>query len=76
MRGLTKYGIKILGFVLAVPFVTYGFLGLIRWLDLESVINEYLGLIGGYKNPVTAAIFVVIGMCLLYGLNTLANRMR
>jgi uncharacterized membrane protein YphA (DoxX/SURF4 family) len=74
--GLAKIGIKVLGIILAIPFITYGFLGLIRWLGLEATINNYLGVIGGYKNPVTAFILVVIGLCLLYGLNTLANRMR
>lgn len=73
---LAKVGIKALGVVLAIPFITYGFLGLIRWLGLEGVINTYLGVVGGYKNPVTAAVLVVIGLCLLYGLNAFANRMR
>lgn len=74
--GLAKIGIKALGIILAVPFITYGFLGLIRWSGLEDVINQYLGVIGGYKNPVTALILVIIGLCLLYGLNAFANRMR
>ena len=68
--------IKILAFVLAVPFVTYGFLGLIKALSLEGVIDTYLGMVGNYHNPVTALILVVIGGCLLYGLNALANRLR
>lgn len=74
--GLAKVGVKTVGVILAVPFITYGFLGLIRWLGLEGVIDDYLGVVGGYKNPVTAAVLVVIGLCLLYGLNSLANRMR
>jgi uncharacterized membrane protein YidH (DUF202 family) len=65
-----------LGFVLAVPFITYGFLGIIRFLQLENVIDSYLGLVGSYKNPVTAFILVVIGVCLVYGLNALSDKMR
>lgn len=68
--------IKITAFLLAVPFVTYGFLGLIKALSLEGVIDDYLGMVGNYQNPVTALILVVIGGCLLYGLNALANRLR
>jgi len=68
--------IKILAFVLAIPFVTYGFLGLIETLSLERVIDKYLGLVGNYHNPVTALILVVIGGCLMYGLNALANKIR
>ncbi|SKA69220.1 hypothetical protein [Desulfobaculum bizertense] len=71
-----KLFIKTLGFVLAVPFITYGFLGLIRFLRLEGLIDSYLGFVGSYKNPVTAFILVVIGLCLMYGLNALANKMR
>jgi len=67
--------IKIAAFVLAIPFVTYGFLGLIKALKLEGVIDDYLGMVGSYHNPVTAIILVVIGGCLLYGLNALANRL-
>lgn len=68
--------IKILAFVLAIPFVTYGFLGLIETLSLEQVIDKYLGLVGNYHNPVTALILVVIGGCLMYGLNALADKIR
>lgn len=68
--------IKILSFMLAVPFVTYGFLGLIESLSLEHWIDKYLGLVGNYHNPVTALILVVIGFCLIYGLNALANKLR
>ncbi|BBD08661.1 hypothetical protein [Desulfovibrio ferrophilus] len=68
--------IKILSFILAVPFVTYGFLGLIKTLSLEGPIDKYLGLVGNYHNPVTALILVVIGGCLIYGLNALANKIR
>lgn len=67
--------IKILAFVLAVPFVTYGFLGLIKAMRLEGIIDQYLGMVGNYHNPVTALILVVIGGCLLYGLNALASRL-
>ncbi|GAB6175859.1 hypothetical protein JCM16814_07500 [Desulfobaculum senezii] len=73
---MLKLFIKILGFVLAVPFITYGFLGIIRFLQLENVIDSYLGLVGSYKNPVTAFILVVIGVCLVYGLNALSDKMR
>ncbi|WP_028586378.1 hypothetical protein [Desulfocurvus vexinensis] len=68
--------IKALSFVLAIPFITYGFLGLIRAMRLEGVIDDYMGFIGSYRNPVTALILVVIGGCLLYGLNALASRIR
>ncbi|MFK4764279.1 hypothetical protein ACI3L3_05800 [Desulfobaculum sp. SPO524] len=73
---MLKLFIKILGFVLAVPFITYGFLGIIRFLQLENVIDSYLGLVGSYKNPVTAFILVIIGVCLVYGLNALSDKMR
>ncbi|NJB67612.1 uncharacterized membrane protein YidH (DUF202 family) [Desulfobaculum xiamenense] len=73
---MMKLLIKVLGFVLAVPFITYGFLGLIRFLRLENVIDSYLGLVGSYKNPVTAFILVVIGVCLVYGLNALSDKLR
>lgn len=68
--------IKILAFVLAIPFITYGFLGLIEAMRLEGVIDSYMGFIGSYRNPVTALILVVIGGCLLYGLNALAAKIR
>lgn len=71
-----KIVIKVMSFVLAIPFITYGFLGLIKALDLEGVIDSYLGFVGSYHNPVTAMILVVIGCCLIYGLNALANKMR
>lgn len=68
--------IKVLSFVLAIPFITYGFLGLIEATNLEGVINKYMGVIGSYHNPVTAIILVIIGGCLLYGLNALSNKVR
>jgi uncharacterized membrane protein YphA (DoxX/SURF4 family) len=74
--GMLKILVKVLGLLLAIPFITYGFLGLIRNLELEGTIDHYLGLIGSYRNPVTALILVVIGCCLLYGLNALAERIR
>ncbi len=73
---ILRISIKVIAFILAVPFITYGFLGLIRSLELEGVINRYLGLVGNYRNPVTAFILVIIGGCLLYGLNAFASRLR
>ena len=71
-----KLLVRLMALVLAVPFLTYGSLGLIKNLGLERPIDHYLGLVGGYRNPVTAVILVIIGACLLYGLNALAARMR
>lgn len=73
---MMKILVKALGVVLAIPFITYGFLGLIRFLSLEGTIERYLGVIGSYGNPVTAVILVIIGCCLIYGLNGLADRIR
>ena len=71
-----KILVRVLGLVLAIPFVTYGFLGIIRFLGLERAIESYLGVIGSHGNPVTAIILVIIGCCLIYGLNGLADRIR
>lgn len=73
---IVRIALKVLSFVLAVPFITYGFLGLIKALSLEDVIDKYLGLVGNYHNPVTALILVVIGGCLIYGLNAVASKIR
>ena len=73
---MLKVLIRVAGLLLAIPFVTYGFLGLIRFMGLEGAIERYLGVIGSHSNPVTAVILVVIGCCLIYGLNALADRIR
>jgi hypothetical protein len=73
---MLKILVRVLGLVLAIPFVTYGFLGLIRFMGLEGTIERYLGVIGSHGNPVTALILVIIGCCLIYGLNGLADRIR
>ncbi len=65
--------LKILAFVLSVPFITYGFLGLIRFIGVDHFIESYLG---SYNQPLVAVVLVVIGGCLLYGLNALADRIK
>ena len=70
---IVKIGVRILALVLAVPFITYGFLGIIKCLGLARFIESY---VGSYDKPVVAIILVVIGVCLLYGLNTLADKMK
>lgn len=73
---ILRIALKVLSFVLAVPFITYGFLGLIEAMSLEGIIDKYLGLVGNYQNPFTALILVVIGGCLIYGLNALSSKIR
>jgi len=70
---LLRKVLKILAFVLAVPFITYGFLGLIRFIGVDNFIESYLG---AYNQPLVALLLVVIGCCLLYGLNALAERIK
>ena len=65
--------LKVLAFVLSVPFITYGFLGLIKFLNVDRFIESYLG---AYDKPLVALVLVVIGCCLLYGLNALAERIK
>jgi hypothetical protein len=76
MRMVLKFMVRASAVLLAIPFLTYGFLGLIHFLRMEGPIQRYLAVIGGSDNPVTALILVVIGCCLLYGLNALADKVR
>lgn len=61
------------GILLAVPFWSYGAVGLIKYFQFDEFIRVYVGLTM-YDNPVKCLISLLVGSLIAYGLKALADR--
>ena len=57
--------LNILALVLAVPFLSYGAVGLLRWAGVDRLLSNYLS-VRLTDDPVTALGYLVIGFGVYY----------
>jgi len=73
--GFLRKCVILLGVVLAAPFWSYGTAGLIKYLQWDEFIREYMGLTM-YDNPVKCGVSLAIGCLIIFGVKAMADRIR
>jgi uncharacterized membrane protein len=67
--------VKLLGVLIAIPFLAYGVVGLLTAYNVDDDLANYVGLVFS-TSPIRWAVYIAIGLLIVLGMKVLAERIK